>query len=339
MRLLRAISIADVFTLVNASFGFLAIVAIMASRSVAFDGGQRTWGLLLNTRALIWGPGTPSPAGLAVALILLGILADGFDGIVARRFAQQWVLGDYLDLMADTISFAIAPGLLFLRMLLSLAEASSTLRPEGAFSHQLLMLIVIPALIVLPMVIGTVLRLARFAHSKGGRQVAFRGLPSPASGLVAVLVILMVLEAPPQLQQDWRFFTLVALLPMALCVLMISEIPYPKVRGIEAVVAAVLLLALVGVLLSASGGLLLTWSIAAIAGAHLAYLVGGPLLASFRLPDPEDLRAWEAPPRSGGEQAPPAQQAPAAGRGYVIPPPPSAGLKMGRPHPPTLEEE
>lgn len=53
---------------------------------------------------------TFSPA-LAARLVLLGAIADGLDGVLARRYGSS-LAGEFLDSLADVASFAVAPAML-----------------------------------------------------------------------------------------------------------------------------------------------------------------------------------------------------------------------------------
>lgn len=77
-RFLAELTVADVVTLSNAVIGFVAIVV------------------------------APSDPDLAARLILLGAVADGIDGALARQFGGSSV-GPYLDSLADVPTFALAP--------------------------------------------------------------------------------------------------------------------------------------------------------------------------------------------------------------------------------------
>jgi len=77
--MIKLLSVADCISLINAIFGFLSI-------TIAFIGEIR----------------------LAFTFILLAILADGLDGIVARR-TNESKIGEYLESMADMTSLSIAP--------------------------------------------------------------------------------------------------------------------------------------------------------------------------------------------------------------------------------------
>ena len=76
--MVKLLSIADIVTLTNIIFGFMAIIMI-----------------LLNEMRF------------SFSFILLALFADGLDGIVARK-TRRSELGEYLDAMADMSSFGIA---------------------------------------------------------------------------------------------------------------------------------------------------------------------------------------------------------------------------------------
>jgi archaetidylserine synthase len=84
MNVFRIIKLADGFTLLNAVFGFCAML-------MAFHGNQQ---------------------GAAI-LIIFAAAADGIDGFLARKFGSG-PLGANLDSLADLISFGVAPSFLAL---------------------------------------------------------------------------------------------------------------------------------------------------------------------------------------------------------------------------------
>ncbi len=86
MNVFKALRIPDLFSLLNAFFGLLAILAA--------------------------GAGSPY---VPVIFVFLSAAADGLDGLFARRFGSG-VLGANLDSLADLISFGVAPAVLFLRI-------------------------------------------------------------------------------------------------------------------------------------------------------------------------------------------------------------------------------
>ncbi len=80
-RFVGRLGVADAVTIANASVGFLAVVVAFAD------------------------------VRLAARLVLLAAIADGLDGILARRYGGTPV-GPYLDSLADVSSFAVAPAVL-----------------------------------------------------------------------------------------------------------------------------------------------------------------------------------------------------------------------------------
>jgi CDP-diacylglycerol--serine O-phosphatidyltransferase len=80
-RFVGRLSLADTVTVSNAVVGFLSAVAA-----------------------------TVSPV-LAAKLILLGAIADGLDGVLARKFGSS-AAGHFLDALADVASFCVAPAML-----------------------------------------------------------------------------------------------------------------------------------------------------------------------------------------------------------------------------------
>lgn len=80
-RFVGQFTIADTVTVSNAALGFLAVVAATTDQT------------------------------LAARIILLAAIADGLDGVLARRFGGS-AAGPYLDSLADVASFGVAPALL-----------------------------------------------------------------------------------------------------------------------------------------------------------------------------------------------------------------------------------
>ncbi len=195
MRVIDLVSLADVFTVLNALLGFSAIV-------VALEGELE----------------------LAYLLIVACVLADGLDGIVARRFGSKWNIGDFLDIMADTVSFAFAPSVL---MYLTFRDGLGA--PDlglGLIPSRLLILI------GGGLVITTgVMRLARFCFESDAEEEDpyFNGLPIPAT---ALLIVVMLLMGWPGVMVF--VFTLIS------AALMVSDLRYPKPRGVPGLAVGVM---------------------------------------------------------------------------------------------------
>lgn len=190
MNVFRVIRPPDIFTLLNLVFGFFAILFASRASSSSFQ--------------------------YALVFILLAAMADGLDGLVARKMGGS-PLGANLDSLADLISFGLAPPFLAI---------SAFHLPPSLWPVAMLFLLC------------GALRLARFnvVSEKGDQH--FEGLPIPAAGLALSASVL--LGRP----------LLTVLLMLFLALLMTSSIPYPKIRdlrlmalfsGVYILVAAILL--------------------------------------------------------------------------------------------------
>jgi CDP-diacylglycerol--serine O-phosphatidyltransferase len=88
--MLRTYTLADVFTLTNASCGMISV--FLCLNYMAED-----------ERRFLW---------IAFVLLPTALVCDILDGYVARRRGQQSVLGTELDSLADVVSFGVAPAVL-----------------------------------------------------------------------------------------------------------------------------------------------------------------------------------------------------------------------------------
>ncbi|MFA5861798.1 MAG: CDP-alcohol phosphatidyltransferase family protein [Candidatus Thermoplasmatota archaeon] len=213
-RIRSVISPADVFTLTNGMMGFLAIATVTGVIQPADVPrlGQLFPGLATDDRFLF-----------ASVLLVIGMIADALDGIVARKFGGSRLGGD-LDTLSDTISFVVAP-------------AFMVFAKYGADQNAY------PALIAAGLVlIMGMLRLARFnSNPTESSTVTFQGLPTP---WCAVAIALLILAGIPV---TWALPIIVVL-----AFLMMSNVAYPKSRGkatILALVMAGVALVTVGVIL------------------------------------------------------------------------------------------
>lgn len=236
MTIFKLLRPADAFTMVNAALGFLAITYISDHKYA-----------------------------LAEALLLGAVVADGLDGIVARRFGGgKESLGDFLDIMADYLSFCVAPAILFYQLHFDVAPAPLLTRPQDAFVGLAAGLFVLFGL----------LRLARHVAKSGPEAGRFAGLPTTGAGFFVVLLVALGGVG------DLVASALVA----CLAVLMVTEVPYPKVRGGFAVASGVLVAAPALAILALPGGDAIRTAVllAALAGAS-AYAVSGLALTLARV--------------------------------------------------------
>ena len=131
---------ADILTFLNISLGFAAMVFILADDLV-----------------------------MAVRLIIVAIVADGFDGYFARRSKTESEFGMNFDSLSDCISFGVAPALLIYAYVLEWW--------------------IIPFSVMY--IAAGVLRLARYNVSfKEVEEGTFIGMPIPIGALLISLTVL-----------------------------------------------------------------------------------------------------------------------------------------------------
>jgi len=132
---------------------------------------------------------------------------DLVDGPMARKLGVESELGKYSDMLADLVSFAVAPALLAVKTLLA---------PAGVFSHLCAALFVLCG----------AFRLARFARlTRDRRQLGyFTGMPLPAAAALLCGGALFAAPATPLVQ------LLQAVGVLLLSGLMVSPLKFPTSR-------------------------------------------------------------------------------------------------------------
>ena len=191
--MIKLISIADLISMINVGFGFLSIFVLLSGNSLF---GEMRF-------------------HIAFSFILLALLADGLDGIVARKI-RTGPLGEYIESMADMISMGIAP-LVFI-------FCSFQMQIIGDFS-----LVIVIAGIFLFYLFCCVIRLASFYLLKNDGY--FIGLP--ASAATIILVVLVSIHVS---------LLVIIISVIILSIFLLSSIPFPKPKKIMNVVAAVLII-------------------------------------------------------------------------------------------------
>lgn len=172
---------------------------------------------LLGFTAILMVVQSPSNVYSASVVIMLAVMADSIDGAIARNL-EFGVLGKNLDALADVISFGVAPAVI----------AYAILAPQ----YHTLICMVGGAFLA-----GGILRLARFnsiTHENG-----FSGLPITTTGLILPLYILLFYDI-----YHWIFGYGLLFIMFAMTVLMVSTIPYPKIRNIRIITGTAALLGL-----------------------------------------------------------------------------------------------
>ncbi|CUH94243.1 putative membrane protein [Propionispora sp. 2/2-37] len=139
----------------------------------------------------------------AAIFIVAAMIADGFDGRVARLFNVSSDFGRELDSLCDLVSFGVAPAVLAYTFLLH------EMGYAGYFVAALF-------------ATCGALRLARFNINTGIVKGYFMGLPIPAAGCVVATFVLLGIKPA-----TWLFAVMVILFAY----LMVSTIKYPDFKG------------------------------------------------------------------------------------------------------------
>lgn len=170
--MIKLLSIADVVSLINAILGFLSIIMIFLSE-----------------------------IHFSFSLILLALLADGLDGIIARK-TRHSELGEYMEAIGDMISLGIAPAV-FVYSNYNVAVS------ECIYWHSLLIIVLIVFLSF------NIVRLASFHIIK--EKTFFVGLPASASAIIMLVMAYFNIEV-----------TYVLLAIVATSLMLISNVRFPK---------------------------------------------------------------------------------------------------------------
>ena len=173
--MIKLLSVADVISVCNAVFGGLAILVLFTDYNFKIH--------------------------LSISLIFLGLLADGLDGIIARRFKKSDI-GDYLESMADMTTMVVAPAVFIFYIYM---DALS-----GEFIRQIFLFISL----VLFFSFG-IIRLASFNLFK--KEKIYIGLPASASAII--LLILAYFEVQ---------LIIILFTTIVIGALMASDIVFPK---------------------------------------------------------------------------------------------------------------
>lgn len=197
--------IPNFFTLLNLFFGCIAIVFILQT-------GQSL--VVLNESYGTYEPVFPERMGWGALFIFFAAAVDFLDGFVARMLKASTEKGKQLDSLSDVVSFGVAPGMI-LYQLLRLGFA----RDEGGLDVSATWLL--PAFIF---ICAVAWRLAKFNVSTN-QSDSFKGVPSPAAGLVVASFPLIIwfadenpdswktqLGIPQYLINVWLLYATVALL-------------------------------------------------------------------------------------------------------------------------------
>jgi CDP-diacylglycerol---serine O-phosphatidyltransferase len=162
----------NLFTLLNLIFGCIAIVFILQTGESIIVMENTGATQVYMPEKIWWG-----------ALFIFGAaVIDFLDGFLARLMKANSEMGKQLDSLSDVVSFGVAPGLI-LYQLLRLGYAQE---PNGL---NVSVVALLPAFIFTASVAW---RLAKF-NLANNQSYNFKGVPSPAAGLLIASFPLIIL--------------------------------------------------------------------------------------------------------------------------------------------------
>jgi CDP-diacylglycerol--serine O-phosphatidyltransferase len=165
-------NIPNLFTLLNLIFGCIAIVFILQTGESIIVMENTGATQVYMPEKIWWG-----------ALFIFGAaIIDFLDGFLARLMRANSEMGKQLDSLSDVVSFGVAPGLI-LYQLLRLGYAQE---PNGL---NVSIIALLPAFIFTASVAW---RLAKF-NLADNQSYNFKGVPSPAAGLLIASFPLIIL--------------------------------------------------------------------------------------------------------------------------------------------------
>ena len=185
----------------------------------------------------------------AAMLILAGTLLDAVDGQIAHRLNVTSNLGKQLDSLADMVTFGVAPTILLYYLMINMGVPP-------------IVAVVASAVFAL----AGALRLARFNTQPSDRSAFFTGMPIPLASIFLIA---------GSFWQQWALNYWWVGIVVAVSLLMVSTVPYPKLQHLLALPWWMWLLA-AGVCLAA--GAAVSWRSVPFVFL-LLYVVGGPLYA------------------------------------------------------------
>ena len=211
------------FTLGNLVCGFAAIH--FALRAMFDLGAGVDASLSLTLRSVQLERILPSFLSAGAGLILLGMLLDAFDGVVARVTRSTTDFGGQLDSLADIVTMGVAPAVLMVAFMTKELAGESILPSPispyfwGRFTW-------VSAAVY---VAFAAIRLARYnvEHARADfDHRMFRGLPSPGAAITLATLVIVQEQAEPGLR--YAIMCAMPFVALATASLMVSRMPYKR---------------------------------------------------------------------------------------------------------------
>ena len=156
---------------------------------------------------------------LAVLAILVAVILDALDGAVARLLNATSEFGAQLDSLSDFLAFGVAPSIILYSWILE----------ESGKVGWMAMIVYAAA---------CALRLARFNITQKElpewKKGFFSGIPAPAGAGLALLPLIVWIQAEPRFFADYAYASpLVGLWTIFVAAMMVSRIPTYSTKGIK----------------------------------------------------------------------------------------------------------
>jgi CDP-diacylglycerol--serine O-phosphatidyltransferase len=167
----------------------------------------------------------PSSLSLGASLIILGMILDCFDGLIARVTRSTTNFGGQLDSLADVVTCGVAPATMMVAFM-TRELATDAILPSPVSEHFLGRATWVSAAVY---VAFAAIRLARYnvEHARDDFDYrSFRGLPTPGAAALIVAMIL-IHEQVGALAAGLIVYSLPTA-AIATAFLMVSRVPYRR---------------------------------------------------------------------------------------------------------------
>ncbi len=168
----------------------------------------------------------PSFLSVGASLVVLGMILDCFDGLIARVTTSTTNFGGQLDSLADVVTFGVAPATLMVAFMTK-ELAGDSIVPSPISEHALGRFTWVCAALYVAM---AAVRLARFnvEHAKAEfDHRVFRGLPSPAAAAILVGLVLCQDHVTADAARGVLKYA-TPLTALTIAFLMVSRVPYRR---------------------------------------------------------------------------------------------------------------
>ena len=201
--------IPNLFTLLNLIFGCIAIVMILQTGEtiVTLDPTGATQVVL------------PEKIWQGSLFIFAAAIIDFLDGFLARLFKASSEMGKQLDSLSDVVSFGVAPSMILYQLL-----RISYAQEEGGLDVSFIYLL--PAFLFAA---AAAWRLAKFNISTN-QTTGFRGVPSPAAGLLIASFPLIIWNQYYHIQAYFINRWLLYFIIVIVSYLMVCNLPFMAMK-------------------------------------------------------------------------------------------------------------